>query len=177
MVDKTKSPLAVWSIAAYILAGLLLLTVIGHFAIPNEVEVEKEVEVPALVLVVDEVEYTIEDIQDLVAIDETETDLAEKFAEELREEVVIELAKEAVEEDYIDDLNFDEDEFDDSEFKLIWIDTSLDEDDGDYEVLVEFRVLEYNEDEELINEYNCYSEMDVRDDDVIKHLYIGFEEL
>lgn len=122
---------------------------------------------PADYLIIDDINYTKEDVKELL-------DIKADFTDEIREDTVTELAKEAIEADYIEDLDFDEDAFDDSDFKIAWVDFDLDEDEGDYFVHAEFIVMEYNEDKELINQYNCFANLDVKDNNAIKHLQIDF---
>lgn len=129
---------------------------------------------------VDALNDTISEKDDVIADLEKATKYyADEYKDEERingEGGVKERAKKAIETDYIDDLGFDEDEFEDSTFEIIYKDFDYDEDDGDYEVAVQFMVLEYDEDENLINEYDCNATMDVLEDNRVKHLEIQFED-
>ena len=169
--EVAKASMSTWQIATFLIAGLLVLGIVGHFMLPNEVEVEVEKEVLVDAPINDSEWVPIADHDALVA----ERDgLLDEFADEIRENEVKELARDAIEEDYIEDLDFDEEEFDDSHFELAYAAWTFDEDEGDYEVTVDFVIFEYNEDDEMINTYAANATMEVQDDDDVKSVEIVF---
>lgn len=177
MAIDTAASTSVWGFVIGIgIACLLVGAVVGHYAYPTVLEGETNnittiKEVPASELVIGNDTYNADDIK---ALEAQLTDLKTEFNDDIRENEIIEIAKDAISSDYMDDLDFDDDLFKDSTFKLVWVEFDLTEDEGDYEVFSTFIIMEYNDDHELINQHNANATLDVKEvTDVVKHLEIG----
>lgn len=170
-IAKIASTPAWIKFVAIAVVALFIGGAFTYLYIPREEQVE--VEVPVNVsMPVNTSEWV--PIADHDALQETHDELLDEFADDIREGEVKAITMDAIDEDYIEDLDFDEEAFDDSTFELAYAGWNLDEDEGDYDVDVDFVIFEYNEDEELINTYNANATLEVQDDDDVKGLDIQF---
>jgi len=175
--------------AALITTGLVALILgglIGAFAFPVEKEVDMSQYVPAEDFAALKLDY--EGVSEQVTalndsyneLQSKYDELLNKFADEIREDEILEIAKEAVEDKYIKKLDFDEEEYEDYYFKIAWAgsDIDLDKDSGDAEVELHFVVMQYDEDtNDLVGMYPATATMEVEDDNDVDDLKIELEEV
>lgn len=167
---------------AAIVICLVIGGAIGAFGFPTE----KEVIVAGDYVTVNGADYTAGDIEALIGLNVASLEinsilqdenraLIDKYAEQEREDEVLQIAKNEIEKEFIDDLDLDDDIYDDYYFTIMYTNYDVDEDSdtNDYDIEIDFRIFQYDEDtDELFDEFDAIATMEVEDDDEVDDLEI-----
>jgi len=166
--DKKQTAITV---LAVILALLVALAFMRTIVEPEVITKTKNVTVPAEI---NKSEWVpMDDYNKTIA---SYNSLKLKYADDEREFKVEELAKLEIEDNYIKDLDLDEDEYNDYEPTIAWVNFDLDDDDDDYFVTADFLVMLYDEDGnvDVDDILLANATMEVEDDDDVDDLEINW---
>jgi len=173
--EETYNAPNYWGLIATVVAVIAIICAGVGFSQAPVTEVQEKqvlVEVPADV---NESEWV--SIGDYTELSDNYDALLEKYADSEREADVKDIVKAEVEENYIEELGYDDEAFEDYDFEIAWIGVELDEDDGDYSAEATFLVI-IREDGNVIENgiVLAHSTMVVRDDNAVRKLVIEFPE-